>query len=228
MKIALLVDGAFFIRRAKKCYPAKDVESGSALADLLYQNCMKHLSERRGNSQKQFDLYRIYVYDADPLNKSVQLPISKTGMHLKNTDTFKERTEFFDRLVSMRKVALRKGELDKNASWILKPASLKALLQGKMTWEQLEDKHFEYNTRQKQVDMKLGLDIATLSLKRLVGKIVLITGDSDFIPAAKCARREGIDFVLDPMWHPITPALSEHVDGIHSFCPKPVKDPSNG
>ncbi|KKL84872.1 hypothetical protein LCGC14_1960370 [marine sediment metagenome] len=28
-----------------------------------------------------------------------------------------------------------------------------------------------------------------------------ISGDSDFIPAAKLARREGLDVILDPMWN---------------------------
>lgn len=36
--------------------------------------------------------------------------------------------------------------------------------------------------------MKIGIDIATLTLKKLVQKIVLI----DFVPATKLARIEGI------------------------------------
>ena len=69
--------------------------------------------------------------------------------------------------------------------------------------------------------MKIGVDIASLAYKQQVDKIVLISGDSDFVPAAKLARREGIDFVLDPMWIDIKPALFEHIDGIHTFAPRP-------
>ena len=66
--------------------------------------------------------------------------------------------------------------------------------------------------------MKIGVDIASLSLKRFVDKIVLISGDSDFVPAAKLARREGIDFVLDPMHSEhIEPNLYEHIDGLKSI-----------
>ena len=43
------------------------------------------------------------------------------------------------------------------------------------------------------------MDIASLSYKHQVDQIVLIAGDSDFVPAAKLARREGLDFVLDPL-----------------------------
>jgi uncharacterized LabA/DUF88 family protein len=69
--------------------------------------------------------------------------------------------------------------------------------------------------------MRIGTDIATLSYKRNVEQIVLVAGDADFVPAAKLARREGLDFVLDPMWKDIHPSLNEHVDGIRSTCPKP-------
>ena len=53
--------------------------------------------------------------------------------------------------------------------------------------------------------------------------IVLIAGDSDFVPAAKLARREGIDFILDPMWNPIHPSLNEHIDGLRSTSPNPAR-----
>lgn len=69
--------------------------------------------------------------------------------------------------------------------------------------------------------MRIGIDIASLAYKHLVSQIILISGDSDFVPAAKLARREGIDFVLDPMWHKIRDDLYEHVDGITSQIKKP-------
>ena len=49
-----------------------------------------------------------------------------------------------------------------------------------------------------------------------VDQIILISGDSDFVPAAKLARREGIDFILDPLWASIKPNLHEHIDGLRS------------
>ena len=59
--------------------------------------------------------------------------------------------------------------------------------------------------------MKLGTDIAYITLKKQVDQIILIAGDSDFVPSAKLTRREGDD-------------LNEHIDGIRSkikyFIPK--------
>ena len=71
--------------------------------------------------------------------------------------------------------------------------------------------------------MRIGLDIASLAFKQQVDRIILISGDSDFVPAAKLARREGIDFVLDPMWANIKPDLFEHIDGLKSTFPDPNK-----
>jgi len=77
--------------------------------------------------------------------------------------------------------------------------------------------------------MKLGLDIATLAYKEQVERIVLIAGDSDFVPAAKLARREGIEFILDPMWKVIRSDLREHIDGLRSTIrKKPVSGGENG
>lgn len=75
--------------------------------------------------------------------------------------------------------------------------------------------------RQKGVDMRIGVDIASLALKKHVDTIVLVAGDSDFVPAAKLARREGIDFILDPLWQNVNADLFEHIDGLQSGLPRP-------
>ena len=70
--------------------------------------------------------------------------------------------------------------------------------------------------------MRIGLDIASVAYKKQAQRIVLISGDSDFVPAAKLARREGMEFILDPMWAPIKPDLQEHIDRLKSYFPKPL------
>ena len=89
-----------------------------------------------------------------------------------------------------------------------------------MTLEQLIENDVTYDTEQKGVDVKLALDVATLAYKRLADRIVLVTGDSDFVPAAKLARREGIDVILDSLWAPVLPSLIEHVDGLRTHWPR--------
>ena len=65
---------------------------------------------------------------------------------------------------------------------------------------------------QKGVDMRIGLDIASLTLKRIVQVIVLVTGDSDFVPAMKFARREGTQLFLVTLDHGVRESLEEHAD----------------
>ncbi|OYX15779.1 MAG: NYN domain-containing protein [Algoriphagus sp. 32-45-6] len=91
----------------------------------------------------------------------------------------------------------------------------------KIKIEELTEEDVQFDFTQKMVDIKIGLDIASMTLKHQVDQIILISGDSDFVPAAKLARREGIDFLLDPMWNPIKPHLFEHIDGLVSKIKRP-------
>ncbi len=65
---------------------------------------------------------------------------------------------------------------------------------------------------QKGVDMRIGMDMAALSLKKQVDIIVLVTGDSDFVPAMKFVRREGINLFLATLGHKVKEPMIEHSD----------------
>ena len=68
--------------------------------------------------------------------------------------------------------------------------------------------------------MRVGLDIASITLKKQADTIVLVSGDTDFVPAAKLARREGAKFFLDPLGRSVPPALFEHIDDVLSALPR--------
>ncbi len=97
----------------------------------------------------------------------------------------------------------------------------KDLIAGRRDWSSITDDDFAPGIVQKAVDMRLGLDIASISLKKQASIIVLVAGDADFVPAAKLARREGVRIVLDPLWQKVRPALFEHIDGLYSGVPRP-------
>jgi uncharacterized LabA/DUF88 family protein len=65
---------------------------------------------------------------------------------------------------------------------------------------------------QKGVDLRIGLDIARLALRELVDIIVVVTGDSDLVPAFRFARREGVRVFLDHMGHGVRRDLKAHAD----------------
>ena len=85
----------------------------------------------------------------------------------------------------------------------------------------MTDRDFIPALRQKGVDMRIGLDIASITLKRQANVIILVAGDADFVPAAKLARREGVQFILDPLWQNVPRDLLEHIDGLRSGFYKP-------
>lgn len=58
---------------------------------------------------------------------------------------------------------------------------------------------FVPHIEQKGVDLRIGLDIARLALRENVRIIVVVTGDSDLVPAFKFARREGVRVYLDTL-----------------------------
>ena len=118
---------------------------------------------------------------------------------------------------------MRLGEVRKDLerSWILKPDAQKNLLEGKIAVRDLNDENFSPALRQKGVDMRIGLDIASITLKRQADIIILVSGDADFVPAAKLARREGVQFILDPLWQNISRDLYEHIDGLRSGFARP-------
>ena len=67
------------------------------------------------------------------------------------------------------------------------------------------------------VDMKLGIGVSSLAREDIVDQTILIACDSDFVPAAKVARRKGIDFILDSMGRNIDSGLMERTDGLETF-----------
>ncbi|MCX7672777.1 MAG: NYN domain-containing protein [Thiobacillaceae bacterium] len=214
---AVMVDAEFFLKRARRLFGH---QSPSNAAEKLHKLALDHLNDAKGRRIAR--LYRIFVYDAPPTAWKGHTPLGKKSIDLSRSPTAQWRIEFHETLRGMRKVALRMGEIPTSqVRWQLKSEALKQLTNGKRRWESLTDDDFRLDLHQKGVDMRLGLDIASLAYKQQVNQIVLISGDADFVPAAKLARREGIDFILDPMWATIRPDLYEHIDGLRSVCPKP-------
>lgn len=213
-KVAILIDGGFFLKRYPWCYGKRDAPE--KVAKDMHNMALKHLNKKEDET-----LYRILFYDCPPLDKKAHLPVSKRSIDFGTTPEATFRNAFHECLRHKRKVALRMGYLSDGSSWQFHPRVAADIVKGKLAVSDLTDDEFAYSIRQKGVDIKIGIDIASLALKKMVEKIILVSGDADFIPAAKLARREGIDFVLDPMWNRIQPDLNEHLDGLASTSPKP-------
>ncbi|MGL2372879.1 NYN domain-containing protein [Helicobacter pylori] len=220
-KVAIFVDGDFFIRcyksHLKKQFGDKHEDPNpEELAHNIHTYCLKHINK------KNEELYRIFFYDCKPLSKKVHYPYTQTPLDLSKSSSYQERSELHKCLISKPCLALRLGYLDENnARWVIHDKEKeKKLFNRRISIEKFQNDDFIYHAKQKGVDIKIGLDIATLALKKLVQKIVLISGDSDFVPASKLARVEGIIFTLDPMGNHIRGDLKEHIDYLTTRLPQ--------
>jgi uncharacterized LabA/DUF88 family protein len=237
MATAIVIDGAFFLRRFKHSFPDLNPQSPQDIAlgvqllgfwHLAYRLTPKLMSTSIENSGLQpaetAELYRIFFYDCPPLTKKLHLPVSGKAVDLAKTEEAKFRLAVHKEVQKVRKVALRLGRLNETVNWRLKPEAT-TLLRKDPSAFQPSDAHFEIDTKQKGVDMRLGLDVAAMAFKRQVNQIVMVAADADFVPATKLARREGIDVILDKM-HDRRAAsdLIDHVDGVRDcYCPAPKK-----
>lgn len=220
MPTAILIDGAYFVKRFRGIEPHNAYNAARA-ADCAFRWAVAHLRESGAQANgRRRDLYRIFFYDCPPLEKKLHNPVSKKSVDFSKSSEAVFRSELHELLRAKRKVALRLGHLASDTPWTIKPQVIDDLLKGRMKFDDLAEVHVVPNARQKGVDMRIGIDIASLSLKRQVDQIVLVAGDADFVPAAKLARREGVDFVLDPMWQTVSASLNEHIDGLRSTCPR--------
>src|SRR5260370_31084576 len=77
----------------------------------------------------------------------------------------------------------------------------------------LTDASFIPQFEQRGVDMRIGLDIAAYSSEHLARRIILVTNDTDCVPAMKFARKAGLQTILIavPNCKP-APELVAHAD----------------
>jgi len=207
-KTALLIDGGWFSKGLGKIL---NLPNGWPSAAQVIQNATTIL-------QKDEELFRIFYYDCEPFGRVVTNPVDGSTTDYKTMPAFAARQRFFFELGQTGFVALRRGEL-KARGWEFSSTYRQALLAGGAPVA-LTPKNVYPNFEQKGVDMRIGIDVATLSLKKIVERIVLFSGDTDMIPALKLARREGLQvFVVKMEPWPLKHSLIEDSDGVRFLKP---------
>lgn len=213
---AILLDGGFL---TKKLYGK---HKRYATADDVMAECDRL---RALPDVADYELLRIYYYDAPPSSEALTRPVSKTQLKLATTDRFKHSQSLYDHLVLKPHFALRMGETQLSPNkWRIKPRSSKSLLSQPRA---LTDEDFELDLSQKGVDLRIGLDMARLALRAAVRAIVVVTGDSDFVPAFKFVRREGVKVILDPLGHNVRVDLKAHADVVVEESPPAPQGPAS-
>jgi uncharacterized LabA/DUF88 family protein len=201
-RYAILLDGGFVTKRIRS------QTKQPATADDVVAVCDKL---RQIPDVSNYELLRIYYYDASPSVETIKLPVSRSRHELAKTARFWHAQSLYTQLVMRPDFALRVGEtiLAPN-HWRLKPKVQQEMVAAPRA---LTDADFDLDISQKGVDMRIGMDMARLALRELVRAVVVVTSDSDFVPAFKFVRREGVRVVLVTLGHKnVRLQLREHAD----------------
>jgi uncharacterized LabA/DUF88 family protein len=109
------------------------------------------------------DLLRTYYYHCLPYVSPVPTP--------EEEERLEGKKRFFSALNRLNRFEVREGKLEFRG-----------------TDRESNRPIFE----QKRVDIYLGVDLVMLSVKQKIHRAILITGDSDFLPAIRAAKNEGV------------------------------------
>lgn len=166
-KIAILIDGGYL----------------RTVARLAAKHYDPDFIERLAAQCKEADeeVLRILYYDCAPYEGVQKLPVSG------NPRQFTGNGQWLIDLGKRDLFAIRLGVLKfrgfKPKKVPVDPAAL-------------ADADFKPDFEQKGVDMRIGLDIAVYSQTKAVDRIVLVSNDTDCVPALKHGRRAGLQIVV--------------------------------
>jgi hypothetical protein len=197
VKYAVLIDGGFIKRKLGSKHEPMTVSHVAAFLDRLTSHPVLTTMQ----------LHRVYWYDSPPLASSARRPLKGGRIDFATTTLARHNRLLFDGLSTLPHMSLRRGELVFRG-WRVRNGRLPER-EPSVT---LAAADLEPNIQQKGVDMRIGLDIAALTMKGHADIIVLVAGDSDFVPAMKFARREGSQVYLVTLGHTVRAAMLEHAD----------------
>jgi uncharacterized LabA/DUF88 family protein len=159
------------------------------------------------------ELFRIYCYHCLPYAGTQTHPLTKASINFSATPMYASMSMLIRDLKISDNIAFRSGELSFDG-WRIKRQAADEIIK---TNRALVPDDFVPDLKQKSVDMKIGLDVAWLSSKRIVDRLILVAADSDFVPAMKFARREGVQVILVTLGHKlIKQEVKEHADEVRS------------
>ncbi len=167
-RIVILIDGAFLRARTAKAGKKYDPTFIEAFA----------LGCKTGDEE----ILRVLYYDCAPYSGTIQLPVSGEPFVCASSD------KWLEELACKDLFAVRLGVLKFRG---YKPKRIPVTQSTPLT-----DDDFDLDFEQKGVDLKIGLDIASYCEHRHADRIILVSNDTDCIPAIKYGRKSGMQVVV--------------------------------
>lgn len=159
-KTALLLDGGFVKKKLCRRLKKRFLQPSDVTA-----LCTEILAKSR---LRDTDLFRIFFYDAPPYEGESENPISRQVLRFSATPEAQWNRALLDSLEVQEDFAVRRGEL-MLSGWKLGGEALKSLKKGP---RKIESRDLVPDLNQKGVDLRVGLDIASLSVKRIVSYLL--------------------------------------------------------
>jgi uncharacterized LabA/DUF88 family protein len=186
-KTAILIDGGFLRVVAKRAKKTYDPDFIEKFAHAC-------------NAENE-TIFRVLYYDCAMYSGTQKLPVSGKPFTFKSNDGWLHALSHKDLFAVRRGVLKFRGYKPKKTPVATKSA--------------LTDADFVPDFEQKGVDMRIGLDIAAYSDSHAVDRIVLVSADTDCVPALKYGRKAGLQTVLIEPQVPgikLAPELLAHAD----------------
>lgn len=220
-KVALLIDGGWFTKVLRKEL-SETISNGhgrrpTVTAEVVRKNALLALNPA------DEEPWRIFYYDAYPYDGMVTNPVDGKSTDFGTSPTNAYATKLFKELGQMDLMALRRGVL-KPRGWMLTDNYVRqslAAAQNNAAAPGLEPEDVTFTLEQKGVDIRVGLDVASLAIKRLVDRLLIYSGDTDIVPAMKLARREGLQVaVVEVGGTRLSAELVEDADFVRHIVPE--------
>jgi uncharacterized LabA/DUF88 family protein len=197
---ALLLDGGFVkkkLRQLNQRFPT---------AEDIVGLCKKTIMSKR--PLRGASISKIYFYDASPIQGTVRNPLDGRAVNLSATRQAVQNQSLLQALKREPKFAVRLGFFSVKG-WRLRGSALAG-----RTTRRIAARDFVPAIIRNGGDMQAGLDVAWLSMNRIVDSVVVVTGRSGFAPAMRFAQRHGIRVYLEALGDPVERALRVHSDTI--------------
>lgn len=188
MRTVVLIDGG----HVRACAKAAGKVYDNSFIERFAHNCVQTPDEY---------LFRILYYDSPQFRGKATLPVSGGPTSFNSSD------QWLTDLAKLERFAVRRGTIGFRG-WAPKQLPVQPAVA-------LTDADFKPIFEQKGVDMRIGLDIASFSDRKSVDRVVLVSGDTDMVPAMKHARKAGLEVVMCQLSAPAKPLhrdLVAHAD----------------
>jgi len=154
-------------------YPRDDLTVGR-VAIFIDGGYLEYVQHSFGNLRVSFDRFTATLAHPDELLRTYYyhcLPYKSPSPSPEEAERFARKQRFFHALSRLDRFEVREGTL---------------ALRG---WDRSTGKPI---LEQKRVDIKLAVDLVLLAVKHQITRAVIVTGDSDFLPAIQAAKNEGV------------------------------------